>query len=144
MKTNPFEGLAKGTYILFLHLSRKRKGRVGKLGELTFIPGYYAYVGSALGPGGLAARLHHHLKTTIKPRWHIDYLRGITTLKTVWYTESDVRLEHSWAFLLARMANYAVSFPGFGSSDCRCKSHLFYFSRIPLTSEFTAAQIPFK
>jgi len=42
----------KGTYILILTLNKSRKIYIGRLGEFTFEYGYYAYVGSALGPGG--------------------------------------------------------------------------------------------
>ena len=33
---------------------------IGKLGVLHMLPGIYVYVGSALGPGGLAARIERH------------------------------------------------------------------------------------
>ncbi|MGD8921323.1 MAG: DUF123 domain-containing protein, partial [Gammaproteobacteria bacterium] len=48
-----------GTYILKFHLGRDRNIRIGALGPLKFSSGVYLYVGSALGPGGLRARLKH-------------------------------------------------------------------------------------
>jgi Uri superfamily endonuclease len=62
--------------------------------------------------------------------WHIDYLRDETDLETVWYTHSDERREHEWAGALSRMAS-SESVRDFGCSDCRCESHLFYFSKRP-------------
>ena len=48
---------SKGIYALVLHLEHREEITVGKLGTVTFPAGYYLYVGSALGPGGLEARL---------------------------------------------------------------------------------------
>ncbi len=49
---------------------------IGRLGSFNIIPGFYAYVGSAFGPGGLRARIRHHLESVAQPHWHIDYLLG--------------------------------------------------------------------
>jgi hypothetical protein len=35
--------------------------RVGRLGNLRLQRGYYVYIGSALGPGGVHGRLGHHI-----------------------------------------------------------------------------------
>ena len=50
---------------------------IGSLGRFDILPGFYAYVGSAFGAGGLRARIGHHLESTAWPHWHIDYLLGI-------------------------------------------------------------------
>ena len=47
---------------------------VGRLGALPVEPGFYVYVGSAFGPGGLERRVGRHATTEKKHRWHIDYL----------------------------------------------------------------------
>jgi Uri superfamily endonuclease len=115
-----------GTYVLLLHLSRSASIRVGRLGIVTFRRGYYAYVGSAFGPGGLAARVERHVRTGVRTHWHIDYLREIAQPVGVWFSAEGVRREHEWAkvLLCAPSANNAV--PRFGASDCRCASHLLY------------------
>ncbi len=59
---------------------------VGKFGELVFPAGDYMYLGSAMGPGGLFARLSHHLRVASKPHWHIDWLRQYAALPEIWYT----------------------------------------------------------
>ena len=46
-----------GTYILLLHAALERDVTIGAAGILSLRQGYYAYVGSAFGPGGLYARL---------------------------------------------------------------------------------------
>jgi len=102
--------------------------RVGALGELTFEPGYYAYVGSARR--GLAPRLRRHLRRKAKKmRWHVDYLRrGAEPVAAAAWTgrrADECALSRSVAALCAG------SVPRFGSSDCRCPSHLHYFPRDP-------------
>ena len=46
-----------GSYALLLQADRRRTVRIGWLGQLTVEPGCYVYVGSALGPGGVRARV---------------------------------------------------------------------------------------
>lgn len=46
-----------GTYALILRSDSAARVRIGHLGVLAATRGYYVYIGSAFGPGGLAARL---------------------------------------------------------------------------------------
>ena len=89
-----------GTYVLLLQLAAEGAIRVGRLGRVEFSAGYYAYVGSALGSGGLKARLGHHQGSPVRPHWHIDYLRQAADLVQIWVTVQEVRREHDWAQLL--------------------------------------------
>ncbi len=114
-----------GTYVLVLRTFWESVIEVGSLGELSFPAGRYLYVGSALGPGGLKARIGHHCRFSDPPRWHIDYLRLAASPEEVWYQPSDSRMEHSWAGLLAGTAGVETAADGFGSGDCRCRSHLY-------------------
>jgi Uri superfamily endonuclease len=109
----------------------------GRLGRLLLRPGLYAYVGSALGPGGVRARLKHHSTVTTKPHWHIDYLRARTRLERVWFTYDGLRREHEWAAALQALGG-AAPMPGFGASDCSCGAHLFFFERAPSLKLFVA------
>jgi len=122
-----------GTYVLVLRSAGSRVIRIGCLGRLHLHPGYYGYVGSAFGPGGLRARVEHHTHHAVQPRWHIDYLRRHTRLEEVWYCR--LRCEHECASALAAQPGVAVAMPGFGSSDCRCRAHLFWFGERPLLPE---------
>jgi Uri superfamily endonuclease len=119
-----------GTYILILRLDSARSAQVGRLGRWVFPKGYYAYVGSAFGPGGLPARLAHHLKPASRPHWHIDYLRRFASVCEVWFEVSAMRLEHRWAFQLQGLPDASMPVKRFGASDCRCGAHLFCFSGI--------------
>ena len=64
-----------GTYVLMLGLPRLATIGVGRLGHFQFPVGWYAYAGSAHGPGGLAARISRHLRVPKPLHWHVDYLR---------------------------------------------------------------------
>jgi Uri superfamily endonuclease len=118
--------LLPGTYILVLLLPKAANLQIGRLGRFDFVAGFYTYVGSAMGPGGLSARLRHHLHISNKPHWHIDYLRPSAKVEEIWYREEKTILEHHWADVLSRLNNVTEPVKGFGASDCPCSSHLFY------------------
>jgi len=125
-----------GTYMLILRAEETSWVCAGRLGRISVQPGYYIYVGSARGPGGLSARVGRHIQKTKKHRWHIDYLRAKTTLIEVWHAGGKKRRECEWAGAMKKMGG-CCPYPGFGSSDCRCRSHLFFFKIIPKLSEFS-------
>lgn len=107
-------------------MGRRHTIRVGALGPVRFEPGEYLYVGSA--KRNLAQRIARHRRRRKRLRWHIDYLlqRGVVR---------DVHVE-SWkpgaeCALVRRALRSGRATPGpngFGSSDCRCKSHLMRLS----------------
>lgn len=111
----------KGSYILLINLPKAARLAAGRLGEVHFAAGWYAYVGSAMR--GFGSRLPHHLRKNKKPHWHIDYLLQAGHIERIITLEADTRTECRIARSL--MQQFAC-IPGFGSSDCRCKSHLFY------------------
>lgn len=117
-----------GTYALVLSSSFHQPIKIGKLGTIHAEPGYYLYVGSAFGTGGIKARVRHHRQKTNRSHWHIDYLRISMRLDEIWYTYDPSRLEHKWAQMLGQTKGASIPLSGFGSSDCRCKSHLYFFS----------------
>ena len=122
---------AHGTYLLLLECDKQAKLSIGKLGNMMTEPGYYLYVGSAFGPGGIQARVRHHRKTAARPHWHIDYLRAVAELMDAWCAYDD-RVEHEWAQTLDQLENTVIPLKGFGSSDCDCATHLFYFRHRPV------------
>ena len=127
-----------GTYVLILRSTRGSPVVVGQLGVLHLEPGYYAYVGSALGPGGLGARLGRHLQGPGRVHWHIDYLRAQADPVEAWYSFGHLRREHRWSDALQSRSDAAIPLLGFGASDCRCDSHLFFFTRRPSLPDFRA------
>jgi Uri superfamily endonuclease len=127
----------RGTYALLLYLSAPRTLTVGALGTLGFPPGWYLYLGSDHGPGGLEARLGRHRRQIGKRfHWHIDYFRAVGRLVEIWSSSGTKRQECDWAAAAAALPGAAIIVPRFGASDCRCPSHLFYFSRRPELTVF--------
>ena len=104
----------------------RRPIEIGKQGLLYLQPGWYVYVGSAFGSGGLAARVGRHLRRNKTQRWHIDYLRAYVDIIEVWFSESQRRLEHEWASYFLAQEKFSIPLQGFGASDCQCATHLFY------------------
>jgi len=113
-----------GTYALILRLPQPTTISVGKLGTFAFRAGWYAYPGSARGPGGLAARVSRHVRTSKTLHWHIDHLRAHAAPVAVWYATGAERRECRWAKGLAELPGASTPVPGFGASDCRCPAHL--------------------
>lgn len=140
-----------GTYALLLKLDRQERITVGKLGTFDFPAGYYLYVGSALGPGGLQARLARYQRgsrsssqpgfsqTGTKLHWHVDYLLQRARLVEVWSVASEERLECKWSEVARGLSGAQGPVRGFGSSDCRCAAHLIYFAARPDREKFEQA-----
>jgi Uri superfamily endonuclease len=122
---------AAGTYALLLGVERHARVRIGALGEMDLEPGALVYVGSARGSGGLRARLGHHCRTSTRPHWHLDYLHAETAILGAWVSTSPDLLEHRWASAVGAMRGAAIPAADFGSSDCACPAHLFWFARRP-------------
>ena len=118
-----------GSYILLFRVANEEVIRVGRLGELKARPGMYLYFGSAFGPGGLRARMGHHLGIPSHPHWHLDWLRGAFVPTMIWWAEGPERLECTWAAGFARCSEAETPLAGFGASDCRrgCPAHFLFF-----------------
>ncbi len=116
-----------GTYALVLEAAAPVTVQAGRLGSLQVAPGRYIYVGSALGPGGLRARLRRHLRRDKPQRWHIDALTAVLPVTRVYIAPGVERRECLWAGRIAGLPGVTVPWPGFGNSDCRagCPAHLF-------------------
>jgi len=119
----------KGTYLLLIALGKESHIAVGRLGLFTFPPGYYIYVGSA--QGGLYPRVNRHLKGEKRRRWHIDYLLDFAQVVEVWYAPGGESQECLWCQIAREMPQGEILAKGFGSSDCRCPSHLIYLPTLP-------------
>jgi Uri superfamily endonuclease len=119
-----------GTYALILKNRLKAKVHVGRYRQIDLVPGYYIYVGSAFGPGGLRARVSRHFRKSKRKHWHIDYLHEFMRPFGIWYSHEPRRLEHQWAGVLCNMKGMSP-IQGFGCSDCRCYSHLFWTFNTP-------------
>ena len=125
-----------GSYVLILQSRRRRRVQIGRLGDLVQQPGFYLYIGSALGPGGVAARVAHHQRCSTKPRWHLDYLRpGVEPIE-VWYCCDSHSRETPWTRAIYTLSGATLPLAGFGASDTPDISHLFYFASQPSVQAF--------
>ena len=112
----------KGIYLLLVSVSESAHVHVGALGEMEFPKGFYAYVGSA--QNNLEKRVKRHLERKKVKFWHIDYLLDNPKVKVVevFFAKAAKPEECKIA---RRLSELEVPVNGFGSSDCRCASHLF-------------------
>lgn len=117
-----------GSYILVLELKEDRSIAIGSGGERPFPKGFYLYVGSAMA--NLTARIERHLRLRKRFHWHIDWLRANAILRMALPVRCSDRLECDIADRLSRLADWSI--PGFGCSDCSCRTHLFGMGGDPL------------
>ena len=111
----------KGSYVILIRLPEEQTITIGRLPARRFPSGCYAYVGSAMG--GFKARISRHLKSNKKLHWHIDYLLERGHITSIILYETNIRAECAIAQALSLQFD---SVPGFGCSDCKCHSHLFF------------------
>jgi len=114
----------KGSYILVVKLKDDLSILIGKKGKSKFYKGCYVYIGSAVN--GLEKRIQRHLRDDKKMHWHIDYLLKYANITDIFYKESTYKEECDIAKGLDKNL---LSIKGFGCSDCKCESHLFYGSK---------------
>lgn len=126
----------RGTYALLLSCATDALLQVGRLGRMRLRPGFYLYVGSAFGPGGVRGRIAHHQKLSQRPHWHLDYARPYLTMEEVWMTYEAASREHEWAGRIQGLPGSSVPLCGFGASDCDCESHFYFFKSRPSRNRF--------
>lgn len=115
-----------GIYQLLIRLPEPRTIRVGALGEHHFAAGWYVYTGSM--KRGLSHRLRRHCAAEKPLRWHIDYLTTVAEVAATrtFALNGEPDQECATHRALAQQSGETLPVPGFGSSDCRCASHLCY------------------
>ncbi len=122
----------KGSYILVIYLPEINELNIGSLGNIIFKEGFYLYVGSAMGNYGsstLENRVKRHISKSKfkKTHWHIDYLLNYeeSIITRIYLIPSFSPLECIIAKEIMVLSDSKIE--NFGSSDCSCSSHLFYF-----------------
>ena len=113
----------KAVYVLIIQVENTTSIKVGSLGELVFQTGIYTYVGSA--QTNLDQRIKRHLRKEKKLFWHIDYLLNSdkTKIKKIIIKEGIKKEECNLANIINIKGKAILKFC---SSDCNCKSHLFF------------------
>ncbi len=111
------------SYILILKLDEGKKIKIGSLGNIKFKKGYYMYVGSAKNS---IKRIERHFKAEKKLRWHIDYLSvNAKVLDALLFDIEECDLSNV-------LLQHFEKIKGFGCSDCKCITHLFYSATNPI------------
>lgn len=111
-----------GVYLLAVKLENRHSIETGALGKIVFEKGTWLYVGSSRK--NLSRRVARHLRRRKNLHWHIDYLvQEADSLEAFPIRSTKNDLECRLAEDISHIAESWVD--GFGSSDCRCKSHLF-------------------
>jgi len=116
----------KGIYVLVLHLADDTDLAIGNLGKFHFTKGYYYYIGSAHGTGGFKRVTRHFNVAKGKNstrKWHIDHLLPHSEVLCSVLLPSQQALECKMAQKLQISLD---PMPGFGCSDCKCRSHLLF------------------
>ena len=121
----------RGTYVLVVSLDHDRLITVGKLGQIFFRSGVYAYCGSAMA--GYRVRVGRHFSKNKKVRWHIDYLLQEAEPVGAYLVHGGEGVECSLGRLLSSL-EWSEPVPGFGCSDCSCPSHLYRIEESTIAS----------
>jgi len=114
----------KGIYTLELNALKDCEIKVGSLGSINFKKGKYYYVGSS--QTNIEKRIERHKRKDKLIHWHIDYLTTNPCFKFL-KAKKFINCSKSKECELAKkyVKNYS-SIKGFGCTDCKCSSHLFY------------------
>ena len=73
----------------------------------------------------MEASVARHLSKDKANRWHIDYLTAVAEPLDFYAFESDRRIECDLAGSVKKLGGKHLV-KGFGSSDCKCESHMLY------------------
>jgi len=111
----------KGVYVLIISVGKSINVNIGALGSVNFEKGFYAYVGSA--QNSLEKRVERHLRKAKRKFWHIDYLLNNDAVKVLKVFYKKAR-KHEECRIAKRIRQRSVCIKSFGSSDCKCQSHL--------------------
>lgn len=119
-----------GVYALVLEIPQRTGLSAGKR-SFEIPQGTCVYCGSAMGPGGVEARVARHLRRFFssgdgvsRPHWHVDGLLAVASSVTAVSAYTNARMECTLAKALGSLGMEPVR--GFGNTDCRegCSSHL--------------------
>jgi Uri superfamily endonuclease len=118
-----------GIYNLIIQLSKDREIKIGRLGTFIFPKGFYVYTGSA--QNGLEKRINRHLSNIKRFHWHIDYLLSCAKITEIFRYIGSRKDECKLNRMIGKVAGATAIVKKFGSSDCNCITHLYYFKNIP-------------
>jgi Uri superfamily endonuclease len=112
-----------GVYVLVVFLPNPVEVNAKSFGHLFLEAGHYLYCGSA--QAGLLPRLARHMRPDKKRHWHIDSLTNEGEVIGALTLDGPKTTECLLAQILSGLPGVTPVGRGFGSSDCRCPTHLF-------------------
>lgn len=121
-----------GIYCLIIRLRQGCRIKIGCLGTFHFPAGFYVYAGSA--QNNLERRIERHLRQEKKMRWHVDYVLRYGHVVSVHTYAGKKHMECVLSNEIGSMKGASLPVKGFGSSDCSCNSHLYFFRHAPTIS----------
>jgi len=125
--------MARGIYVLVISVNNDIRVNVGALGGVNFEKGLYAYVGSA--QRSLERRIERHFRKTKRKFWHIDYLLDNDAVKVLEVLHKEAGKPDECK-IAKKISKKGIPMKGFGSSDCKCASHLFKLKDYQFLREF--------
>lgn len=96
---------------------------IGSLGRISFKAGEYCYAGSAMN--GIENRISRHMRRNKTIRWHIDRLTVVAEKMEAHVSDGEEPVPECIIAETASDLGAIRCVKGFGSSDCRCPTHLF-------------------
>ena len=105
---------------MLLHLEHETTLQIGRLGSHQLEKSYYVY----------AERISQQLTGKARRR-HIDYLRELAAVEGLWVRIGPPPQDCKVIAEVLRLPGDQPGPPGFGSSGCRCRTHLVYFGDRP-------------
>jgi Uri superfamily endonuclease len=118
----------KGYYILIIEVSKRTTISVRSGRKFMLQPGFYFYIGSAHGPGGLRSRLLRHLREEKRRFWHIDYLisNNSSCIRGFYILLANTKTPDYESIISTKLIRIFKPIRGFGCSDKRKDiSHLY-------------------
>jgi Uri superfamily endonuclease len=126
-----------GTYVMILHAEQSIVLRIGRLGTFWLPAGYWLYVGSAFGAGGVKARTDRHRDPTVPKMWNLDHLKAVARPVELWWTHETRKMECPWAMSLAELPGYRCPVARCGGNDCKsCPAHFYQTLEEPAAEAF--------
>ena len=96
---------------------------IGSLGRIFFQAGEYCYAGSAMNC--IENRISRHMRRNKTIRWHIDRLTVVAERMEAYVSDGEEPVPECIIAETASDLGAVRYVKGFGSSDCRCTTHLF-------------------
>ena len=95
---------------------------------------------SGSAQNNLEGRIERHLRRDKKMHWHIDYLLHYGQVICVHTYAAEKNAECILSQKIGNIKNAEILVSGFGSSDCSCAAHLYFF-RITLTPDYPGSRL---